>query len=147
MENSEAMLHNLFFNPRRYDLGRVGRYKVNKRLGGDYNGEEKTLTKSDIIAVVKKILDINNGRETPDDIDHLGNRRVRAVGELIQNQLRVGLVRMERVVKERMTINDPETTTPSSLINQRPVGAAVREFFGGSQLSQFMDQTLSLIHI
>ena len=147
LENSEAMLHNLFFNPRRYDLGRVGRYKVNKRLGGDYNIEDKTLTKSDIIAVVKKILDINNGRETPDDIDHLGNRRVRAVGELIQNQLRVGLVRMERVVKERMTINDPETTTPSSLINQRPVGAAVREFFGGSQLSQFMDQTNPLAEL
>ena len=146
LENSEAMLHNLFFNPRRYDLGKVGRYKVNKRLGSE-TIEERTLTKEDIISVVKKILDINNGRETPDDIDHLGNRRVRAVGELIQNQLRVGLVRMERVVKERMTINDPETTTPASLINQRPVGAAVREFFGGSQLSQFMDQTNPLAEL
>ena len=147
LENAKALIENLFFNPRRYDLGKVGRYKLNRRLELSQAPDKRTLTQEDIISVVHIMIDINNGRERVDDIDHLGNRRVRAVGELIQNQLRVGLVRMERVVKERMTINDPEQATPSALVNVRPIVAAVREFFGGSQLSQFMDQTNPLAEL
>ncbi len=147
LENAKALLENLFFNPRRYGLGKVGRYKLNRRLELDQTLDMRTLTQEDIIAVVRIIIEINNGHQTVDDIDHLGNRRVRAVGELIQNQLRVGLMRMERVVKERMTINDPEQATPSALVNVRPIVAAVREFFGGSQLSQFMDQTNPLAEL
>ena len=109
--------------------------------------DQKVLTKEDIIAMVRMIIRINRGDATADDIDHLDNRRVRAVGELIQNQLRVGLLRMERVVKERMTILDREEATPSALVNVRPIVAAVREFFGGSQLSQFMDQTNPLAEL
>ena len=147
LENAQTLLDNLFFNPRRYDLGKVGRYKLNRRLELDIPMDKRTLTREDIISVVRTMLQINNGRQHVDDIDHLGNRRVRAVGELIQNQLRVGLVRMERVVKERMTINDPEQATPSALVNVRPIVAAIREFFGGSQLSQFMDQTNPLAEL
>ena len=147
LENAQGLLQNLFFNPRRYDLGRVGRYKLNRRLELDLPLLERTLTQEDIVAVVRTMIRINNGLQQVDDIDHLGNRRVRAVGELIQNQLRVGLLRMERVVKERMTINDPEQATPSALVNVRPIVAAVREFFGGSQLSQFMDQTNPLAEL
>jgi DNA-directed RNA polymerase subunit beta len=150
IENAKLLLDNLFFNPRRYDLGRVGRYKLNKTLGpppGD-DPEVRTLTPDDIISLLKMMIEINNGVRKADDIDHLGNRRVRAVGELMQNQIRVGLVRMERVIKERMTTQmDPATTTPAALINIRPVVAAVREFFGGSQLSQFMDQTNPLAEL
>ena len=150
VENAKNLLENLFFNPRRYDLGRVGRYKLNKRLGppaGD-DPDTRTLTPQDIIGLLKRMIEINNGVRKADDIDHLGNRRVRAVGELIQNQIRVGLLRMERVIKERMTTQmDPTTTTPAALINIRPVVAAVREFFGGSQLSQFMDQTNPLAEL
>ena len=109
--------------------------------------DHRVLTKEDIIAVVRHMIRINNGVENDDDIDHLGNRRVKTVGELIQNQLRVGLLRMERVVRERMSIRDPEQVSPLSLINIRPVVAAVREFFGGSQLSQFMDQTNPLAEL
>lgn len=146
VDNARALLDNLFFNARKYDLGRVGRYKLNRNLNRQV--DERTLTKDDIVALIRKMILINNGHERVDDIDHLGNRRVRAVGELIQNQLRVGLLRMERVVKERMTTQmDPETTTPAALINIRPVVAAVREFFGGSQLSQFMDQTNPLAEL
>ncbi len=146
VDNARALLENLFFNPRKYDLNRVGRYKLNRDL--DRDTEERTLTKDDIVALIRKMVLINNGAARVDDIDHLGNRRVRAVGELIQNQLRVGLLRMERVVKERMTTQmDPDTTTPAALINIRPVVAAVREFFGGSQLSQFMDQTNPLAEL
>ena len=147
LENAQTLLDNLFFNPRRYDLGKVGRYKLNRRLELDIPMDKRTLTREDIVSVVRTIVQINNGRQHVDDIDHLGNRRVRAVGELIQNQLRVGLVRMERVVKERMTINDPEQATPSALVNVRPIVAAIREFFGGSQLSQFMDQTNPLAEL
>ena len=147
LENAQNLLDNLFFNPRRYDLGKVGRYKLNRRLELGIPMDKRTLTREDIISVVRTMVQINNGRQHVDDIDHLGNRRVRAVGELIQNQLRVGLVRMERVVKERMTINDPEQATPSALVNVRPIVAAVREFFGGSQLSQFMDQTNPLAEL
>jgi DNA-directed RNA polymerase subunit beta len=146
VENAESLLQGLFFNARKYDLGRVGRYKLNRSLG--VNEQVRTLTKGDIVALIRKMINVNNGREKIDDIDHLGNRRVRAVGELIENQLRVGLLRMERVVRERMTTQmDPATTTPAALINIRPVVAAVREFFGGSQLSQFMDQTNPLAEL
>ena len=142
-ENANNLLDSLFFNPRRYDLGRVGRYKLNRKLHAENDDEleEFTLSPDDIVALLRRMIQINNGVVGPDDIDHLGNRRVRAVGELIQNQVRVGLLRMERVIKERMTTQiDPATSTPAALINIRPVVAAVREFFGGSQLSQFMDQ-------
>ncbi|MGB5050997.1 MAG: DNA-directed RNA polymerase subunit beta, partial [Caldilineaceae bacterium] len=133
--------------PRRYDLGRVGRYKLNRRLHLETPLTTRILTQEDLVAVIKRIIDINNGREKPDDIDHLGNRRIKTVGELIQNQLRIGLLRMERVVRERMSIRDPEQVTPLSLLNIRPVVAATREFFGGSQLSQFMDQTNPLAEL
>ncbi|MDD9994738.1 MAG: DNA-directed RNA polymerase subunit beta, partial [Dehalococcoidia bacterium] len=148
VENAKNLLDNLFFNPRRYDLGRVGRYKLNRRLNGGEGTSERTLSPDDINGLLRTMIEINNGEREPDDIDHLGNRRVRAVGELIQNQVRVGLLRMERVIKERMTTQmDPATTTPAALINIRPVVAAVREFFGGSQLSQFMDQTNPLAEL
>jgi DNA-directed RNA polymerase subunit beta len=146
VDNARELIENLFFNDRKYDLGRVGRYKLNRRLS--LEEKTRTLTKNDIVELIRRMITINNGRASNDDIDHLGNRRVRAVGELIQNQLRVGLLRMERVVKERMTTQmDPTTTTPAALINIRPVVAAVREFFGGSQLSQFMDQTNPLAEL
>jgi DNA-directed RNA polymerase subunit beta len=147
LENARSHLEGLLFNPRRYDLGKVGRYKLNKRLELDIPLDHRTLTNEDIVQVVRRIIRINNGVESDDDIDHLGNRRVKTVGELIQNQLRVGLLRMERVVRERMSIRDPEQVSPLSLINIRPVVAAVREFFGGSQLSQFMDQTNPLAEL
>ena len=147
VENANALLESLFFNPRRYDLGKVGRYKLNRRLGSPSPQDKRTLTKEDLVAVIKEMIRISNGQGKPDDIDHLGSRRVRAVGELIQNQLRVGILRMERVIKERMTIIEPENVTPAALVNIRPVVAAVREFFGGSQLSQFMDQTNPLAEL
>ena len=148
VENAKNLLNNLFFNPRRYDLGRVGRYKLDRRFKREAPAEARTLAPEDIVALLRMMIQINNGVAGPDDIDHLGNRRVRAVGELIQNQVRVGMLRMERVIKERMTTQmDPATTTPAALINIRPVVAAVREFFGGSQLSQFMDQTNPLAEL
>ena len=148
VENARNLMENLFFNPRRYDLGKVGRYKLNRRLGTDVSADEQNLTKEDLVAVIRKMILVNNGQEPPDDIDHLGNRRVRAVGELLQNQLRVGFLRMERVIRERMTTQpDSAAVTPAALINVRPVVAAVREFFGGSQLSQFMDQTNPLAEL
>jgi DNA-directed RNA polymerase subunit beta len=147
LENAKTLLNSLFFSFRRYDLGRVGRYKVNQRLNLEVPSVERILTPADLIEIVREMIRINNQEGEPDDIDHLGNRRVRAVGELIQNQFRVGLLRMERVVKERMSITDPTTATPSSLVNIRPVVAAMREFFGGSQLSQFMDQTNPLAEL
>ncbi|MBI4200771.1 MAG: DNA-directed RNA polymerase subunit beta [Chloroflexi bacterium] len=146
-ENAEALLQSLFFNPRRYDLGRVGRYKLNRRLGMDLPLDARTLTQQDLVAVVCTVVQITNGQQAVDDIDHLGNRRIRAVGELIQNQLRVGLLRLERVVKERMTILDPDLASPSALVNVRTIVADLREFFGGSQLSQFMDQTNPLAEL
>ncbi len=147
LDNANSFLQNLFFTPRRYDLGRVGRYKLNRRLQLNTPLETRILTTEDLVAVIKRIININNSSARPDDIDHLGNRRVKTVGELIQNQLRIGLLRMERVVRERMSIRDPEQVTPLSLINIRPVVAATREFFGGSQLSQFMDQTNPLAEL
>jgi DNA-directed RNA polymerase subunit beta len=150
LDNARSFVQNLFFSERRYDLGKVGRYKLNRRLGLDVRETERgarLLTLDDMIAVIKRIIQINNGEGRPDDIDHLGNRRVKTVGELIQNQIRIGLLRMERVVRERMSIRDPDQVTPLSLINIRPVVAATREFFGGSQLSQFMDQTNPLAEL
>ena len=147
LENSRNLINNLFFEARRYDLGRVGRYKFNRRLALTEGAGPMTLTREDIIAVIKMMIIINQGEGQVDDIDHLGNRRVRAVGELVQNQVRVGLLRMERMVKEKMTLVDPETAAPQGLVNIRPVVAAVREFFGGSQLSQFMDQTNPLAEL
>ncbi|MFN8532086.1 MAG: DNA-directed RNA polymerase subunit beta [Dehalococcoidia bacterium] len=146
-DNARTLLNQLFFNGRRYDLGKVGRYKLNKRLKSPTPLDIRTLTRDDLVAIVREMIRINNGQGHPDDIDHLGNRRVRAVGELIQNQFRVGLLRMERVIRERMTITDPEQATPSALVNIRPVVAAIKEFFGGSQLSQFMDQTNPLAEL
>ena len=141
LDNAKNLIESTFFNGRRYDLGRVGRYKLNKRLQMPTPPEVRTLTPEDLVYIVRRLIELNNSQNPPDDIDHLGNRRVRAVGELLQNQFRIGLLRMERVIKERMTLQDPATVTPAALINTRPVVAAVREFFGGSQLSQFMDQT------
>jgi DNA-directed RNA polymerase subunit beta len=142
LDNARQYLVEQLFDPRRYDLARVGRYKLSKHLGlSDIIPEEnRTLTQHDIVNLVRHMIRINNGQEGPDDIDHLGNRRVKTVGELLQAKLRVGLRRMERVVRERMSIRDKENLTPVSLINIRPVVAAIREFFGSSQLSQFMEQ-------
>ncbi|HRW05790.1 MAG TPA: DNA-directed RNA polymerase subunit beta [Caldilineaceae bacterium] len=147
LDNAKSFVQNLFFVARRYDMGKVGRYKVNRRLHVDTPQETRILTNEDLVAVIRRIILINNGEGRPDDIDHLGNRRIKTVGELIQNQLRIGLLRMERVVRERMSIRDPDQITPLSLINIRPVVAATREFFGGSQLSQFMDQTNPLAEL
>ena len=153
-ENAITLINTLIFDSRRYDLGKVGRYKLDSNLKGpenanrDGNENVRILAKEDIINLLRRLIEINNERRRANDIDHLGNRRVRAVGELIQNQVRVGLLRMERVIKERMTIQpDPASTTPAALINVRPVVAAVREFFGGSQLSQFMDQANPLAEL
>ena len=147
IENAQSLLNNLFFNPRRYDLGRVGRYKLNNRLGVNVDERRRCLTKEDFIEIVRRIIKVNNGSEEPDDIDHLRNRRVRTAGHLIQNQFRIGLLRLERTIKERMSIVGPEAAIPSTLINNRPIVAAMREFFGGSQLSQFMDQTNPLAEL
>jgi DNA-directed RNA polymerase subunit beta len=142
-ESAQALLENLFFNPKRYDLAKVGRYKVNKKLGLDVSISTGTLTEDDIVKTIEYLVHLHAGDEgyETDDIDHFGNRRLRTVGELIQNQIRVGLSRMERVVRERMTTQDVEAITPQTLINIRPVVASIKEFFGTSQLSQFMDQT------
>src|SRR5688572_12159456 len=142
-ENAQALLENLFFNSKRYDLAKVGRYKVNKKLGVSVPQGTSTLTEDDIVATIEYVVRLHAGEPDHgvDDIDHFGNRRLRTVAELIQNQVRVGLSRMERVVRERMTTQDVEAITPQTLINIRPVVAAIKEFFGTSQLSQFMDQT------
>ncbi|HZP25955.1 MAG TPA: DNA-directed RNA polymerase subunit beta [Dehalococcoidia bacterium] len=147
MDNARNLLQSLFFSARRYDLGKVGRYKINRRLSEDPSTTIRILTTDDIYAIVREIIKLNNGSGRPDDIDHLGNRRVRTVGELIQNQFRIGLLRMERVIRERMSITDPDQAAPSQLVNIRPVVASIKEFFGGSQLSQFMDQTNPLAEL
>ncbi len=147
LDNANEYLESQLFDPRRYDLERVGRYKLNQRLGLAVPLTRRTISKADLVKVVERMILINNNLADPDDIDHLGNRRVKTVGELIQNKLRVGLRRMERVVKERMSIRESDGVTPVSLINIRPVVAAVREFFGSSQLSQFMDQTNPLAEL
>ncbi len=147
LDNARSLVKNLFFNPRRYDLGNVGRYKLDRKLDLSIPQSQRILTMDDLVNIVRRLVSLNNGRGRKDDIDHLGNRRVRCVGELIQAQFRVGLLRMERVVKERMSIQEPGQATPNALINIRPVVAAMKEFFGGSQLSQFMDQTNALAEI
>ncbi|GCE45614.1 DNA-directed RNA polymerase subunit beta [Thermosporothrix hazakensis] len=147
LDNARSLVRNLFFNARRYDLGKVGRYKLNRKLDLSTPQSYRILTLDDIVNIVRRLIALNNGRGRPDDIDHLGNRRVRSVGELIQAQFRVGLQRMERVVKERMSIQEPDQATPNALINIRPVVASIREFFGGSPLSQFMDQVNVLSEI
>ncbi len=147
IESAELFLNNLFFNPRRYDLGKIGRYKLNTRLKLAIDQEKTTLTQEDILAAVKKLYEIANKAGKKDDIDHLGNRRVRASGELIENCVRKGLARMERVVRERMSILSMEDIMPNDLINTKPVSAAINEFFGSSQLSQFMDQTNPLAEL
>ena len=144
---AEQLLNNLFFDPRRYDMAAVGRYKVNKKLGLDIPVETRHLTKEDITSTIGYLIKLIQGEGKTDVIDHLGNRRLRSIGELLQNQFRTGLVRMERVVRERMSIHDVETLTPQVLINIRPITAAVKEFFGSSQLSQFMDQTNPLTEL
>lgn len=146
-ESAENLFNNLFFTDDRYDLSTVGRMKFNRRLGREDSTGSRTLTKEDIIDVLKELISIRNGNGTVDDIDHLGNRRVRSVGEMIENQFRVGLVRVERAVKERLTLADSEGLMPQEIINAKPVSAAVKEFFGSSQLSQFMDQNNPLSQV
>jgi len=143
LDSARTLLDGLFFNPQRYDLAKVGRYKINKKLGEDVENDSSTLTDEDIVRTMRYITALHNGEEdvNVDDIDHFGNRRIRTVGELIQNQFRIGLSRMERVVRERMSMQEPDDITPQSLVNIRPIVAAIKEFFGSSQLSQFMDQT------
>src|SRR5258708_24219314 len=151
-ESAQALLENLYFNGKRYDLAKVGRYKINKKLGLAQPIRQGTLTEEDIVATIEYLVRLHAGEEEMkageaiipvevDDIDHFGNRRLRTVGELIQNQVRLGLARMARVVRERMTTQDVEAITPQTLINIRPALASIKEFFGTSQLSQFMDQT------
>ncbi len=146
-ESAENLFQNLFFTDDRYDLSTVGRMKFNRRLGREESIGSGTLNKEDIIDVLKELISIRNGNGTVDDIDHLGNRRVRSVGEMIENQFRVGLVRVERAVKERLTLADSEGLMPQEIINAKPVSAAVKEFFGSSQLSQFMDQNNPLSQV
>jgi DNA-directed RNA polymerase subunit beta len=141
LDNAREYLEEQLFDPRRYDLKRVGRYKLNQRLGFDVDLEHRMVTKRDIVAIVQHMIRINNGIRDADDIDHLGNRRVKTVGELVQNKLRIGLRRMERIVVDRMSTRDAESLTPVNLINIRPFVAIIRQFFGSSQLSQFMEQT------
>ncbi len=143
IDSARTLLDGLFFNPQRYDLAKVGRYKINKKLGFDPENDHSTLTQEDIIETMRYIVALHDGEEgyQTDDIDHFGNRRIRTVGELIQNQFRIGLSRMERVVRERMSMQEPDDITPQSLVNIRPIVAAIKEFFASSQLSQFMDQS------
>ncbi len=147
LETAKTFFDNLFFNPDRYDLSRVGRLKINHRLKLATNLDTRVLRREDILETVKYLIELKDGSGEVDDIDHLGNRRVRAVGELLENQYRIGLVRMERAIKERMSLQDVETLMPHDLINPKPVSAVVKEFFGSSQLSQFMDQTNPLSEI
>src|SRR5579884_821140 len=146
-ETAAAFFNNLFFNPERYDLSRVGRLKLNHKLKLNVPLDQGTLRREDILEVVRYLIELKNGNGQIDDIDHLGNRRVRAVGELVENQYRIGLVRMERAIKERMSLQDIETLMPQELINYKPVSAVIKEFFGSSQLSQFMDQTNPLSEV
>lgn len=149
IDNARSLIHAMFFNFDRYDFGRVGRYKINKRFEFDIENtpETRVLRTEDLVAIIREVIRLNIEQEEPDDIDHLGNRRVRAVGELVQNKFRIGLSRMERIVKDRMSTKDVDTLTPGQLINARPVIGAVKEFFMSSQLSQFMDQTNPLAEL
>jgi len=141
-DNAKQLIYSMFFKFERYDFEKVGRYKLNARFneGLEINKETRILRREDLINIITEIISLNNSQKDADDIDHLGNRRVRAVGELIQNKFRIGLARMERIVKDRMSTKDIDALTPGKLINARPVIASIREFFMSSQLSQFMDQ-------
>ena len=147
LETADAMFKSLFFDTERYDLSAIGRVKMNSRLAQETDDQLRTLRKQDILSIVKVLVDLKDGRGEIDDIDHLGNRRVRSVGELLENQYRIGLLRMERAIRERMSTVDIDSVMPHDLINAKPAAAAVREFFGSSQLSQFMDQTNPLSEI
>jgi DNA-directed RNA polymerase subunit beta len=148
MEAAETLFKNLFFNPARYDLSQVGRLKINRKFGfNNVDIKQTTLLEEDILAVIRRLIDIKNGRGSIDDIDHLGNRRVRSVGELVENQFRIGLVRMERAIKERMSLQEVDALMPHDLINAKPISAAIKEFFSSSQLSQFTDQTNPLSEV
>jgi len=147
VDSARALFRGMFMDPRRYDLARVGRFMINKKLGINANLNIKTLRGEDVVSVIRHLLMVRLGTKPTDDIDHLGNRRVRSVGELLENQFRVGLTRMERAVKERMSISDITNLMPHDLINAKPVSAVVKEFFGSSQLSQFMDQTNPLAEL
>ena len=148
LETAQQALKRLFFNPKRYDLGRVGRYKINQRLEAEAGPEPHGPDEEDFVAIIRYLIDLHEGRGYTDDIDHLGNRRIRSVGELIANQFSVGLSRMARLVKERMSINsDPEKISLDDLVNARTVSAVIQAFFGSSQLSQFMDQTNPLAEL
>ncbi len=146
-EGGQQMIKSRFFDPKRYDLGRVGRYKINQKLKLDVSEDIRTLDNRDIVAIIDYLVGFNFDMGDLDDIDHLGNRRIRSVGELLQNQFRVGLTRIERIVRERMTIQDIDSLTPQNLINAKPLVASIKEFFGSSQLSQFMDQTNPLAEL
>ena len=141
------LLESRFFDPKRYDLGKVGRYKLNRKLHLNVPDSTRVLTPQDILSAIDYLMNLEFDTGTVDDIDHLGNRRVRSVGELLQNQVRVGLNRLERIIRERMTVSDANTLTPASLVNPKPLVAAIKEFFGSSQLSQFMDQTNPLAEL
>jgi DNA-directed RNA polymerase subunit beta len=147
VSGGQQLLDSRFFDPKRYDLGRVGRYKLNKKLRLNVADTVRVLTAQDIVAAIDYLINLEFDIGSTDDIDHLGNRRVRSVGELLQNQVRVGLNRLERIIRERMTVSDADTLTPASLVNPKPLVAAIKEFFGSSQLSQFMDQTNPLAEL
>src|SRR5256886_506185 len=147
LETATSFFNNLFFNPERYDLSKVGRLKLTHKLKQNVPLEQGTLRREDILEVVRYLMELKMGNGQVDDIDHLGNRRIRAVGELVENQYRIGLVRMERAIKERMSLQDIETLMPQELINYKPVSAVIKEVFGSSQLSQCMDQTNPLSEI
>jgi DNA-directed RNA polymerase subunit beta len=147
LDSANNLFYNLFFNPERYDLSRVGRLKLNYKFKFDEPLENTILTRRDILETVRHLIDLKDGKGSVDDIDHLGNRRIRSVGELLENQYRLGLVRMERVIKEKMTLQEIDTLMPHDLVNSKPVMAVVKEFFGSSQLSQFMDQTNPLSEV
>jgi len=147
LDTASFFFNNLFFNPDRYDLSKVGRLKLNHKLGLEADPDSTTLSKEDILEVVRYLLQLRNGHGNIDDIDHLGNRRVRSVGELLENQYRIGMVRMEKAVRERLSLQEVDTLMPHDLINAKPVFAVIKEFFGSSQLSQFMDQTNPLSEI
>ncbi len=147
LDVAEKFFNSLFFNPETYDLSEVGRYKINQRLGTDIPLSQRVLLPEDIVNVVKELVRLKDSQGPVDDIDHLGNRRVRSVGELVENQYRIGLVRMERAIKERMTLQEIEAMMPNDLVNPKPVTSVIKEFFGSSQLSQFMDQTNPLSEV
>ncbi len=147
VSGGQQLLDSRFFDPKRYDLGRVGRYKINRKLRLNVPDTVRVLTPQDILAAIDYLINLEFDIGSTDDIDHLGNRRVRSVGELLQNQVRVGLNRLERIIRERMTVSDADTLTPASLVNPKPLVAAIKEFFGSSQLSQFMDQTNPLAEL